>query len=112
MQLEDGIRFKRRGAEIAELRRGAAAEVPQMVSSDGTAKICVSPRSQRLCVKISPASTAWTRLSAAATALWISAARQYSRRALTLRKTERAASIPPCPACGGFQRFAQGGNSS
>src|SRR5688572_18632209 len=32
MQLKNGIRIKRRGAENAELRRGEAAEVSQMVS--------------------------------------------------------------------------------
>src|SRR5439155_1417605 len=47
MQLKNGIRIKRRGAENAELRRGEAAEVPRMVSSDWPAKLCVSPRSQR-----------------------------------------------------------------
>jgi len=62
MQLKNGIRIKRRGPENAELRRGEAAEVPRMVSSDWPAKLCVSPRSQRLCVKLSPVSTAWTRL--------------------------------------------------
>src|SRR5438046_2217509 len=62
MQLKSGIRIKRRGAENAELRRAEAAEVPQMLSSDWSAKLCVSPRSQRLCVMVSPASTAWSLL--------------------------------------------------
>ncbi len=52
MQLKNGIRIKRRGAENAELRRNEAAEVPKMVTSDSPEKLCVSPRSQRLCVKV------------------------------------------------------------
>src|SRR5688572_24276582 len=62
MQLKNGIRIQRRGAENAEWRGGEVAEVPQMVSSDWPARLCVSPRSQRLCVKVSQTSTAWIGL--------------------------------------------------
>ena len=61
--VENGIRIKRRGAENSELRGGEAAEVAQRVSCDWPAALCGSPRSQRLCVKVSQASTPWTRLS-------------------------------------------------
>src|SRR6185369_7206383 len=62
MQLKHGIRIKRRGAENSELRGGKAAEVPQMVNPDWPAKLCGSPRPERLCVSASQASTTWTPL--------------------------------------------------
>src|SRR5688572_32017107 len=64
MQLKNGIWIQRRGAENAEWRGGEVAEVPPMVSSDWPARLCVSPRSQRLCVKVSQTSTAWIGLKA------------------------------------------------
>ena len=57
VQLKNGIRIKRRGAENSELRGGEAGEVPQRVSPDWSVTLCGSPRSQRLCVKVSQAST-------------------------------------------------------
>ena len=45
---------ERRGAEAAELRRGETGEAHQKVGADGSAKLCVSPRSPRLCVKVRP----------------------------------------------------------
>ena len=45
---------ERRGAEAAEFRRGETGEAHQKVGADGSAKLCVSPRSPRLCVKVRP----------------------------------------------------------
>jgi hypothetical protein len=62
MQLKMEILPKRRGAKRAELRGGEAGENQQKVSADCPAKLSVSPRSQRLCVKFSPGSTTFSRL--------------------------------------------------
>ena len=61
MQLKNGIRLQRRGAENAERRRGEIGEAHPRVNADWFAKLCVSPRSRRLCVKLGPGSSAWSR---------------------------------------------------
>jgi hypothetical protein len=58
MQLKNGIRLKRRGAEDAERRGMETAEEHQKVSVGLSVKLCVPPRSLRLGVNFSPDSTA------------------------------------------------------